>query len=116
MTCEEAEKLVMPYIRDELTDNELEAFLEHVEGCGSCREELEIYFMVDVGLRQLDHDCGTYDITGELERKIEDSYNRVRNILRMRICTYGINTLGVMSLIVTILLQCRIWWQFGIFG
>lgn len=114
MTCEEAERLVMPYIRDELTDEELELFLDHVESCDNCKEELEIYFMVDVGLQQLDHDCGTYDITGELERKIEDSYNRVKNIYLMRICKYVINTLGVMSLIVTILLQCRIWWQFGI--
>ena len=58
MTCQEAERLVTPYIRDELAGDELEAFLNHIDECPNCREELEIYFMVDVGLRQLDHDSG----------------------------------------------------------
>ena len=42
MTCKEAEQMVMPYINDELTDRELEAFLDHVYSCRSCYEELEI--------------------------------------------------------------------------
>ena len=50
MTCQEAERLVTPYIRDELAGDELEAFLNHIDECPNCREELEIYFMVDVGL------------------------------------------------------------------
>ena len=54
MTCKEAESLVMPYIKNELTDEELFEFLEHIEHCPECREELEIYFTVDVGIRQLD--------------------------------------------------------------
>ena len=54
MTCREAERLVTPYIQDKLSGDELEAFLEHLEHCRNCQEELEIYFMVDVGLKQLD--------------------------------------------------------------
>ena len=53
MTCREAERLVTPYIQDKLSGDELEAFLEHLEHCRNCQEELEIYFMVDVGLKQL---------------------------------------------------------------
>ena len=41
MTCKEAEQMVMPYINDELTDKELEAFLEHIDTCASCYEELD---------------------------------------------------------------------------
>ena len=52
MTCKEAESLVMPYIKNELTDEELFEFLEHIEHCPECREQLEIYFTVDVGIRQ----------------------------------------------------------------
>lgn len=54
MTCREAERLVMPYINGELTDAELAEFLKHIDTCEDCREELEIYFTVDVGIRQLD--------------------------------------------------------------
>ena len=69
MTCQEAERLVTPYIRDELSGDELEAFLNHIDECPNCREELEIYFMVDVGLKQLDNGSGTYDIAGDLENR-----------------------------------------------
>ena len=54
MNCQETQRLVMPYIQDELTPEELEGFLEHVEACPDCREELEIYFTVALGLRQLE--------------------------------------------------------------
>lgn len=109
MTCQEAERMVTPYIRDELTGKELEAFLGHLEGCKGCQEELEIYFMVDVGLRQLDNGFGTFDIAGALERKIEDSYGRVSRMWAMRVLRYAVNTLTVMALVVMVALQLRIW-------
>lgn len=109
MTCQEAERLVTPYIRDELSGDELEAFLNHIDECPNCREELEIYFMVDVGLKQLDHDSGTYDIAGDLEHKIEESYLKVSHMWMFRMFRYAVNTLGVMAVIVTTLVQFRIW-------
>ena len=77
MKCREAERLVMPYIQDELTDGELEEFLEHVETCPSCQEELEIYFMVSLGLRQLDEGTGSFNMKQELEEILDLSYRRV---------------------------------------
>ena len=47
MTCREAERLVTPYIQDKLSGDELEAFLEHLEHCRNCQEELEIYFSLN---------------------------------------------------------------------
>lgn len=109
MTCQEAQRMVTPYINDELTGDELEAFLDHVDGCKNCQEELEIYFMVDVGLKQLDKGSGTFDIAGALERKIEDSYGKVSRMWLVRTLKYAVNTLASMALIVTVLLQFRIW-------
>ena len=80
MTCREAERLVTPYIQDKLSGDELEAFLEHLEHCRNCQEELEIYFMVDVGLKQLDTGSGTFDIMGALQKRIAESYARVRRM------------------------------------
>lgn len=86
----------------------MEAFLNHLEECKCCQEELEIYFMVDVGVRQLEHD-GTFDIAGDLKRKIEESYSRISFMWGLRIVKYAVNTLVAMALIVTVLLQFRIW-------
>ena len=46
MDCRTAEGLVNRYIEHELSVNELEEFLEHVQNCPSCYEELETYFIV----------------------------------------------------------------------
>ena len=114
MTCKEAESLVMPYIKNELTDEELFEFLEHIEHCPECREELEIYFTVDVGIRQLDSETGNYNIKGAPETANEQSRERLEAVRLVKIVRYAVSTLSVMALIITVLLQCRIWLQSGL--
>ncbi len=113
MTCREAEKMVVPYINDELTIDELDEFLEHVEYCDNCMEELEIHYMVDVGLRKLDEEDTVYDIVGELQRKLEGSAMRLQRFFSFQVTKYAVGTLMSMALIVSILLQIRIWHQAG---
>ena len=115
MTCVEAEKMVVPYIEDKLTPTELEDFLDHIDHCANCREELEIHYMVDVGLKKLDEADGTYDIVGDLKRKVAESWRVLRHISAFQITTYAISTLMGMALIVMILLQLRIWRDAGYF-
>ena len=113
MTCMEAEKMVIPYINDQLSVTELEDFIEHIKTCENCREELEIHYMVDVGLKKLDEADGTYDIVGDLKRKVAESYRSLRHISMFQITTYAVSTLTGMALIVMILLQLRIWKTMG---
>lgn len=114
MTCKEAEKLVMPYIKDELTDEELQEFLSHMEFCPDCREELEIYFTMDVGIRQLDSETGNYNIKGALESALEQSRHRLYIIRVIKIARYAVSTLSIMALMISFLLQCRLWMQWGL--
>lgn len=115
MTCKDAEALVMPYIRKELPEYEMEEFLEHIEGCENCKEELEIYYTVDVGIRQLDADTGTYNIKGAMEEDIISSKQRLYTLRVFDICRYAFDTLAVICVLVMLALQMRIWWQTGIF-
>ena len=96
-----------------LYTSELEDFLDHIHTCENCREELEIHYMVDVGLKKLDEADGTYDIVGDLKRKVAESYRSLRHISMFQITTYAVSTLTGMALIVIILLQLRIWNTFG---
>ena len=109
MDCQETQRLVMPYIQDELTPEELEAFLEHVEKCPDCQEELEICFTVALGLRQLDEGSGSYNIKGEMEASLEESRRQVRLRRLLKISCYAVNTLWGLGLLTTFLLQLRIW-------
>ena len=97
MTCKEAERLVIPYIHHQLDDDTMSEFLEHIEVCPNCKEELEIYYTVEAGIRQLDKDTGHYNIKGDMEADLQA------------------DTLIVISVAMMLVLQARIWWQCGIF-
>ena len=96
MTCMEAEKMVIPYINDQLSVTELEDFIEHIKTCENCREELEIHYMVDVGLKKLDEADGTYDIVGDLKRKLESSEAVLRRFFTFQVARYAISTLCLL--------------------
>ena len=109
ITCKEAEKMVMPYIDGQLDEEELEVFLNHIRTCSSCREELEIYYTVSIGLKQLDSGTGAYDITGALEESLEVSWLKVRTARLRKVICYAVNTLCGTGVLTVLLLQCRMW-------
>lgn len=116
MTCKEAESLVIPYIRHELDDDmRMEEFLDHIDSCENCREELEIYYTVEAGIRQLDSDTGNYNIKGDMEEDLMASRQKIYSIRLIDVARYAADTLLFISMVVMIALQMRIWWQQGIF-
>ncbi len=69
MDCNTAEKLIHLYVKRELDGEVLEEFLEHVEHCPSCSEELEVNFSIYYALKQLNNeDDDSFDMK-ELLRK-----------------------------------------------
>ncbi len=110
-SCREIEKMVMPYIDHQLDEIQLEQFLKHVKNCPACREELEIYYTVLAGLRQLDSGNGVYDITGSLEESMENAWLTVRTARLRKVICYAANTLNVASVLIILFMQIRIWIQ-----
>ena len=115
MTCKEAQRLVIPYIRHQLDEETMEAFLDHIDGCEECREELEIYYTVEAGIRQLDSDTGHYNIKGDMEADIQASRQQIYQVRMLTIARYAADTLAVLCIAVMLMLQARLWWQNGIF-
>lgn len=56
MTCLEFQGLMIRYINGELSYREKEQFMEHVETCEDCKEELEIYYIILTSMKQMDED------------------------------------------------------------
>lgn len=54
MNCMEARRMVIPYVDRTLTDNEMDLFLEHIEHCSECMEELDIYYTLYKAMNILD--------------------------------------------------------------
>jgi hypothetical protein len=56
MNCIETQRLIVPFINDELNMEQLEEFIHHVHSCPNCMEELEVYYVLLAGMKQLDED------------------------------------------------------------
>ena len=71
MDCREAQALIVPFIEVKLHDEQNEKFIEHIENCTDCYDELEVYYIVMVGVKQLDEeDHMLVDFGGDLKKYI----------------------------------------------
>ena len=94
MNCNEALRLMTPYIKNELKGKTLEGFLDHVRDCSSCRDELEIYYVISKTVNDgTDSDDPDYDFKSQLEEKLEHSQ---KDLKRMRFQSRFENTVLAM--------------------
>ncbi len=115
MTCKEASSLVTPFITHQLDDDKMADFLDHIDSCAECRDELETYFMVVAGIRQLDNDSDDYNIKGYMEDEIRSSKDRLFITRVMDTVRYAADTLIWLCLTVMFVLLIRLMWQQGLF-
>lgn len=106
--CKKNLKRVLPYIHGELDNAETKEFLEHIRQCPSCKEELDLYFAIEIGLKETQQRTGL-SISDALRERIEASYRRLRAVRTAKIMYYALNTLVITGLIIMLLLQLRIW-------
>ena len=76
MNCKETEKKIPYFLQDELDGGKLEEFIEHVETCSECKEELSIQFLVAEGLERLEGG-NNFNLQKELVAKLEDAEHRI---------------------------------------
>lgn len=95
--CLTAEGMVSKYIRHTLSVDELEEFLDHVESCPSCYDELETHFIVYEALQQLDEkeDGTVLDFRKLLEQDIRRSRRTIRQRKAIKAVT-GILVFGTL--------------------
>lgn len=110
MDCRKAEMMVDKYIERTLSIREMEAFLDHVEKCSSCYDELETYYIVHEAMAQLDND-GTdavLDMKNMLRQDIWNSRTYIQKVKAIKILAIGGGFLtgsAVVALIVYGLLE-----------
>lgn len=95
MKCVEAKRMVTRFVNRELSYQELEQFLHHVENCRDCMEELDIYFtmykafdMMDEGGRQ------EYDF----KKMLNDELHAARRAILVHRLLMGLGTVLLVCL------------------
>jgi superfamily II DNA helicase RecQ len=75
--------MISDFLDDRLDDAQLEQFLNHIEHCQDCYDELEVYYMITEGLMRLEEQHrGTLDLKKDLKRLLKEKrqglYSRQR--------------------------------------
>lgn len=84
MTCDEALGQIRDYFRGELKTQEAAAFAEHISGCKSCKDELEISYCLRTAIRQLNEEeefSGNY--IAELNQMLLDTIKEAKREKKM---------------------------------
>ena len=77
MDCKEAEKKISLFLDDDLDGRDLAEFVEHIEDCPDCKEELSIQFLVTEGMEQLEQG-NNFNLQKALLLKLGDADDKVR--------------------------------------
>ena len=104
MDCNTALGYIEPFLHNELTDEEKEGFIKHVNSCKDCRNELEFYYITysvfDESDKDMDHN--DLDYIAALDRKLRTSkkgLDRRRMLRRIAIVAIVIVFLAIAAVL-----------------
>lgn len=107
MTCLEAQSNIMAFIDKKLPDERISEFVNHMRYCPNCMEELEIYYTLIVGMRQLDNnDELSHDFKEQLNNELDRLESKVKNAKRAKVSTFGIVFATVVVIMFFFYNQC----------
>ena len=87
MECQEFRKSIPEFASMSLKYDQMARCLEHVEGCASCRDEPEIYFILERGIKDNEAFDGPFvlkNIVNECFDKARQTINRGRRMKRLK--------------------------------
>ena len=94
----EAQSKIMAFIENKLPDDELREFIKHVRSCKNCYEELDIYYTLIVGMKQLDEsDNISTDFKNALDKHLEEEMNRLTTVKRIANSTILVGIAAVVA-------------------
>ncbi|MBQ2040925.1 MAG: zf-HC2 domain-containing protein [Lachnospiraceae bacterium] len=108
MDCIEFNGKINAYLKDELTDEELNEFLLHLRSCPKCNEELEINYIVSEGIERLDRKKADYNLSAAYEKAKDDSRRYIAGRKSMIRLSYVVGTVMFWMLGITVFVFFRI--------
>lgn len=103
MKCKEAEKLISLFLDDELENDDLREFMDHIQKCEECKEELTIQFLVLEGVARLETG-NVFDLQKELKIRMDGAEHDLRSRENMQWVLYAVEGLVGVALLTLILL------------
>ena len=116
--CMEIQSQITDYIEGNLAPDKLEEFISHINSCEECREELNIYYTLYLGILQLEHEDEEVkelnDLDGALAEELEHSEMLIRRRHFFQGFRYVFYTVAFWCIVATVLFQFRFFAEMGI--
>lgn len=106
MNCKEAEKKIPYFLQDELDGRKLAEFVEHIESCPECKEELSIQFLVSEGMEQLEKG-NNFNLQEALIMKMQNAWQRVRINRTLRYTLFCLEVAVAVAIIIALCIVFR---------
>lgn len=103
MDCKEVQKNISAFLDGELQGKNAEKFLNHIEACEECREELSIQYLVKEGTARLEGG-GSFDLSKDLDALIELSYRNIKKQRRAALIVYSLEFIAMLAVIFILVL------------
>ncbi len=103
MDCKEVQKSITAFLNGELHGKNAENFLNHVEECPECKEELSIQYLVKEGTVRLE-EGGSFDLSKDLNRLIETSYKKIKHQRMAAFAVYAMEFVAMIAVIFILVL------------
>lgn len=98
--CRKTQENIMPFIREELPEEQLEGFMQHIDSCSECKEELEISYSIYWGLHMLQDDANdSFHIQRSLEKFLQKTRDHIARRHRRHRFLFGL-FIGFLVLVV----------------
>ena len=102
MNCKDVIKMIPDFLNNDLNGRELKSFIEHMERCKDCKEELSIQFLVQEGMARLEGG-DIFDLQNEFDRVMEDARRKMRIGRIINYIVYGIEILVIITILTIII-------------
>lgn len=97
MDCKEFAKKTPEWIADDLYGKDAKRFMEHMDNCEECREELHIQFLVKEGMERLESEA-SFNLDKELMTKVDSYKKRLQRKHKMDIVIYWMEAIAILSM------------------
>ena len=105
MDCKEFAGLIQDFLGDRLDEMKLSEFLEHVDECENCKDELRIQYLIYEGLERLETGA-TFDVDKDLAKTMELQRKRLRtrNAVKKTAIAWEILTVATFTIVMSVIL------------
>ncbi len=99
--------MIPAYLEESLDTREMQEFLDHIDNCPECKEELTIQFLVRTGMQRLE-DGNTFNLKEELDNLLKSAEKRLKGRRRLVHFSFLLEVLVLALAVTTVILAFTI--------